>query len=352
MKVLFIHDKYSKEGGAEKFILLERKNLEKDGHQTFLFTLTEEKDLDINNSKIIPFKKKWTLGSYWLALKVFIELKKYIKEINPSLILINNNYEFPFSFLSSCRGYETIQWVHDYGIICPSRWCVYKDNLKICNGKIGIKCLKHKCISLPLFLSYYLKLKYIKKNKVVKTYFVPSIVLKNYMEANGFKNVKFKEYPFITTNRYRVKRKENSFLYIGGLYKHKGVYLLIDAFKEILKLNPNLKLKIIGTGPEEDTLKNISKKEIKNKNIIFLGKIENKKTEKYYKEATAIIVPSIWMENLSYVTREAISYNTEVIGSDAGGIKELIERYKGGTLFRRNDKEDLIKKILEFSNKR
>ncbi len=348
MKILFLHDKYVKDGGAERYISTKRDIFEKQGNETFLFSLTKEKNLRIKNSKIIKLKRNGILGSYSKMFCVYSKLKNYIKKIKPDIIYIQNNYEYPYSFLKACKGYKTIQRVHDYGIICPSRWCVYKDNLKVCDGKMGIKCLRHKCVSLPTFLSYYLKLKYIKNNPIIKEYISPSNTLKNYMIKNGFRNVKFVKYPLdIKERKEKIKRRKNLFVYIGGLYEHKGIYLLLNAFNEVAKRIPSVKLEIIGTGPELNNIKKLVAKYGLNSNVSFLGKVDNRELYKYYKQVSAVIVPSIWMENYPHVVMESLHFNTPVIGSNIGGIKEQITNKKKGVLFERNNKNDLVIKMLE-----
>lgn len=349
MKILFLHDKYVKDGGAERYIVSKRNIFEKEGNETFLFTTTKERDLKIKNSKILKSKENRIFGSYIQAFYIYSELKNYIKKIEPDLIYIQNNYEYPYSFLKACKKHRTIQRVHDYGIICPSRWVVYKDNLKLCSGKMGIKCVRHGCVSIPIFLSYYFKLKYIKNHPIIKKYFSPSKTLKKYMINNRFKNVEFDLYSFeIKEGKEKIKRKKNLFIYIGGLHKHKGVYLLVKAFKAVLKKAPSVKLEIIGEGPELKNLKKLVENYKLKSNISFLGKVDNRDLYKYYKKATTVVVPSIWIENYPYVVMEALHFKTLVIGSDAGGIKEQITSKKKGVLFKRNDKEDLIKKMLEI----
>ncbi len=124
--------------------------------------------------------------------------------------------------------------------------------------------------------------------------------------------------------------------------------MLIDSIKEVVKTTPSVRLKIIGSGFEEDKLKNRVKKYGLSKNVKFLGKIENRNLYKYYKEATATIVPSIWIENWPFVVMESLHFKTPVIGSNIGGIKEQITSEKKGVLFERNGKKDLIDKINMF----
>ncbi len=351
MRILFLHDKYVENGGAERCISIKRDELEREKHKTFLFTSTEKEDLRIKDSKILRFRTNRFFGSYIQMIYVYFKLRKYIKKIQPDLIFIQNNHEFPYPFLKACKGYKTIQRVHDYGIICPTGWCVYKDNLEICDGKMGIKCLKHKCVSLPVFLSYFLKLQYIKRSRTVKEYLAPSKTLRNYMLNSGFKHVSFVRYPLeIEDGKENIKRERNLFIYIGGLYEHKGIHLLIEAFKELVKTKPSAKLEIIGLGPEEYSLKRIVRKYNLDANISFLGKVEHSRLYKYYKKAAAVIVPSIWIENSPYVVLESLHFKAPVIGSDIGGIKEQITDSKKGILFERNNKRDLISKILSKLN--
>jgi glycosyltransferase involved in cell wall biosynthesis len=68
----------------------------------------------------------------------------------------------------------------------------------------------------------------------------------------------------------------------------------------------------------------------------------------HYDWAGALILPSL-MENYPYTALEALSRGCYVIGSDVGGIPEIVDRPERGTLFPAENKAILARKIREWS---
>ena len=79
-------------------------------------------------------------------------------------------------------------------------------------------------------------------------------------------------------------------LYVGRLIPRKGVKYLLEAYEQ-LNIS-DTELIIIGTGPDEEKLKEYVKKN-NMKNVVFTGKIENNQLKKYYNESCLVVIPSI-----------------------------------------------------------
>jgi len=116
---------------------------------------------------------------------------------------------------------------------------------------------------------------------------------------------------------------------------------LINTWK---RLGKEVQLKIIGEGAMSAMIKD----EIKNndlKNIEFLGFRKGEELFSYIREASFILVPSEWYENNPLTIVEAYSSGKPVIGSNIGGIPELIIEEKTGYLFSMGDSMELEAKI-------
>lgn len=108
-------------------------------------------------------------------------------------------------------------------------------------------------------------------------------------------------------------------LYVGRLIPRKGVKYLLEAYEQ-LNIS-DTELIIIGTGPDEEKLKEYVKKN-NMKNVVFTGKIENNQLKKYYNESCLVVIPSInesmgdpWV----FVLNEAMYYENPIIATDAVG---------------------------------
>jgi len=72
---------------------------------------------------------------------------------------------------------------------------------------------------------------------------------------------------------------------------------------------------------------------IPDKRITFYGKLLNEEVKKFYNEADILVVPSIWYDNSPMVIYEALRQGVSVVGSNIGGIPELIKDNYNGFLF-------------------
>ncbi|AQW81745.1 glycosyltransferase family 4 protein [Campylobacter pinnipediorum] len=124
---------------------------------------------------------------------------------------------------------------------------------------------------------------------------------------------------------------------LRGAKNHK---LLINAFNE-LSLE-NCALVIVGDGPQEDHLKEITKD---SKNIFMLG---NRTDVVDFMGSFDIFVLPSKMEALGTVLLEAGSCAVPCIGSNVGGIVEAILDNKTGFIFNLDNKEELKNAIFKL----
>ena len=133
------------------------------------------------------------------------------------------------------------------------------------------------------------------------------------------------------------------YLYMGRISKEKGIFTLIKSFESL----SNVKLKIMGIGESYLELKNYV---FENglSNIEFLGYKDGEEKESIIKKAKALIVPSEWDEPFGRIVIESYQNGTPVIGTNRGGLPELIETSKTGFIFKAGSKSALIDTINRF----
>ncbi|GAH10061.1 unnamed protein product [marine sediment metagenome] len=157
--------------------------------------------------------------------------------------------------------------------------------------------------------------------------------LPNFIEFNENKKIDF--------NKINSKQ----FLFIGRISKEKGINHLFK--KEKLR---DIKLNIIGDGPELENLRKIVINLRLDENIKFLGRIDNKELDQYYQESCAILMPSVWLENTPIVALESMKNKKPIIASNVGGYPDLIEQAKNGYLFEIGYYREMAKYIKKFYN--
>jgi len=107
-------------------------------------------------------------------------------------------------------------------------------------------------------------------------------------------------------------------LFVGRLIDKKGTRVLCEVAKEI----PDMNFVFVGTGPDEDYLK---EQEKKNRNIKFVGFVRNDLLYKYYNSSDVFCIPSQYEEGFGRVVMEAVACGLPVVGSNKGGIPEALD---------------------------
>ncbi|KAF2955584.1 glycosyltransferase [Marinitoga sp. 38H-ov] len=116
-------------------------------------------------------------------------------------------------------------------------------------------------------------------------------------------------------NKY-VSKNEKLILYIGRLGRYKGIEYLIKSMEN---LPNNYKLLIIGKGPKETELKDITKDLNLENRIIFENHISYNEMPKYYSAADVFVLPSIDRgEAFGLVALEAMACGIPVVSTELG----------------------------------
>ena len=154
------------------------------------------------------------------------------------------------------------------------------------------------------------------------------------------------------SNIKKLYKADNLLLYVGRLIDWKGVKYLVEAMEIVIDKYPKTKLLIVGDGPEKPFLEKIVSK-LKLMNIVyFIGEINITVVPKYYSAADIFIIPSIvaegHTEGLGVVTIEAMACGTPAIGSNVGGIPDVIKDGYNGFLVAEKSHEELAIKIVQL----
>lgn len=130
-------------------------------------------------------------------------------------------------------------------------------------------------------------------------------------------------YPPVELGR-SVKREDSRkyFLSVGRLVRGKGMDIIVEACTKL-----NLPLKVVGAGPELDSLRKKA-----GKNIEFLGMVSDSELPKLYSGAKATISASE-DEDFGIVPVESMAAGTPVIAPASGGFLETVINDKTGTLY-------------------
>ncbi len=166
-------------------------------------------------------------------------------------------------------------------------------------------------------------------------------VIYNGVEVNEFSRIKRK--------MFKKDPKEIIIGTISRLSEDKGIRYLLEGFKIASQKDSNLRLKIVGGGPQGKVLINLSKElNIFNK-VKFLGRIERKKIPEFINSIDVFVLASIWGESFGIVLVETGIMGKPCIATDIGGMPEVIKNNKTGIIVKPYNSQDIAKAIRKLA---
>jgi len=116
--------------------------------------------------------------------------------------------------------------------------------------------------------------------------------------------------------------------FIGSFYAYEGLDLLIGALRAVLAVRPDVRLLLVGGGPEEDALKGLARRLGLADRVVFAGRVPHRDVQRYYSVVDVFAYPRRSMRLTELVTPlkplEAMAQGQLLVASDVGGHRELI----------------------------
>jgi glycosyltransferase involved in cell wall biosynthesis len=127
----------------------------------------------------------------------------------------------------------------------------------------------------------------------------------------------------------------------GRLVQPKGFQDLIAAMARL----PSVELRIAGAGPFEPELRRLADPF---SNVRFLGMLDAREIAALFREAIAVVLPSLSYETFGYVALESFGVETPVVARRLGALREIVEESGGGLLFDTEDElVDAVRQLAE-----
>jgi glycosyltransferase involved in cell wall biosynthesis len=151
---------------------------------------------------------------------------------------------------------------------------------------------------------------------------------------------------------FRSPSNVKTILFVGRLIPWKGVRVLIEAMKKVCNHPFWFHLIIIGDGPERGDLEELSRRLEIEHSVEFTGRFGRDTLLAYYHRADLFVLPSTTVdgqtEGLGVVLLEAMASGLPVIGSNTGGIPDIIQDRVNGLLVSPGDPDVLADAILSI----
>ena len=330
MKIALVHHHLHQIGGSEK-VLFNFSEIYPDA-PIFTSIYNKKNFGDFFEGKII---KTSFLQNFSLGIKKF----KWFLPLMPTLF---ENFDF--------SGYDVIisnDSSFAKGVITPQR------SLHICYCHTPTRFLwvdVHKYIKelpqpniikkvLPFFLNYLRIWDWQAAQRpdklIANSHFIAKRIKKYYSRESEV------IYPPVETDQFKISQNiDKYFLIISRFMPYKRVDLAIKAFNKL-----KIPLKIIGSGEDEERLKNLAER-----NIEFLGSVSDKKKAEYLSHCKALIHPQ--EEDFGIVSIEAMASGRPVIAFKAGGALETVIEDFNGKFFDEQTWEALADTVVHFQSEK
>lgn len=138
--------------------------------------------------------------------------------------------------------------------------------------------------------------------------------------------------------------------FIGSFYAYEGLLLLLDALPEIVRQRPDVRLLLVGGGPQQAQIQQKIQALGLAGWVVMPGRVPHDQVQRYYNLVDIFVYPRLSMRLTDLVTPlkplEAMAQGRLLVASDVGGHHELIEDRRTGYLFRAGDQAALASTVL------
>jgi glycosyltransferase involved in cell wall biosynthesis len=360
MKILFANNYYYNRGGSEQVFFGELKLLKDNGIVVDSFSYNDldsiekygynESFLDEPKTKIKRAYER--IGGLFYNYKASIKIDRKISKGGFDILHMHNIHSrlsHSITDVAYKRGVKSVLTLHDYKYICPHYTLMYSDKIcEDCRGGKYYNAVLNKCHKNSYIASGLVALEAynFESNDIynkIDTFISPSRFLMNKYKDMGFKgNIEYiPNFVDMDSAIEIVARKEDKYyVFVGRLSYEKGILNLLMSFK----FN-NKKLLIIGGGPMQNDAANFINNNNMMDRVFLTGHITSEKVYEFISKSKAIIVPSKWYENAPISILEALHYGKLIIGSNIGGIPEMVHDGDNGFLFDHDDYLSINKAI-------
>lgn len=221
------------------------------------------------------------------------------------------------------RGIPIVHTLRDYHLLCP------RTTLLRSSGQ--------DCVDAPLPCRVLRSLK-LRQTGGIGVVTAPStFVLRTHTEAGGFPGARAVRVPNAcetipddVPDRSRLAEPRGIFL--GQLDHHKGVGLILSALAGLLAdpATPPFGFDFAGVGPMQSDVEAFCRRDPER--FRYHGMVKGEDKARLLRQAAFLLVPSVWNDNFPRTMLDAFGHGLPVIGSNRGGIPEVVGNEQEGII--------------------
>lgn len=361
MNILMVNKFLHPAGGAEIYMLRLGEQLTALGHCVEYFGMAHPDNTVGNRWGLYTANMDFHGGSllskagYPMRVIYSAEARRkmgqLLEQFRPDVVHINNfNYQLTPSILLAAEEYRgrgnplrIVYTAHDSQLVCPNHMLFNPAWGQVCEKCLSgssIPCVQGRCIHnsrsrsmLGALENFYWK----KRNvyKTLDTILCPSAFMKSRLDTNPVLARKTVTLRNFVSHTPATEGSAGAYvLYFGRYSVEKGIHTLVDACRAL----PQIPFVFAGGGPLEQMLDGIP-------NVRNAGFLSGQALQDLIRGARFSVCPSVCHDTAPFSVMESIMAGTPVLGSDRGGIPDLIHAGRTGWIFPAGDAEALKRDI-------
>ena len=369
MRILEISPYNFVHGGSDRYFLTVSQLLEQAGHEVHRFCKRDDRNLPSKDAAFFVPGIDPAQGGISDALRMLYSraaarnLEALLDAHPIDLAHLHIYYgHFSGSILNVLkkRGIPSVQTIHDYKVACPiSTFNRHGEICEDCQTARFWKTLQHRCNrgSLPrsalsmteAYLTNALGAKTAMDRYIAVCRFQADRLIAHDLPAERVRVL----YNFVDPEDFpQVTRRQppDSIVYFGRIERSKGIETLLKAFLAVPeKEREGVKLRFAGGGSFVGALKALIA-EAGDPSVEFVGFLNGEETGAFFETALCSVLTPFVYENCSMSVLESLSRGVAVIGSDMGGLPEIIRDRVDGWIVPPEDQNALSGVIRSILN--
>ena len=277
-----------------------------------------------------------------------------IRRFRPDIVHVSNVSGSSLAPFLACRKLRipVVNTLHDLWLLCANNM-LYRGNGEFCNPvnpRHGCgQCLRKYDFwgSIPMRRKLFSAL-----TATVDTFISPSQALIDRHIECGYERSRFRLIRYgikargvkrpvdPTMNRIlRTSNKWKTILFSGGGVEIKGAKVVQAAIPQLLARLENVRVVVAGGGDLIDKYKEFGPR------VDVLGVVDYREMPCLFSIADLVLVPSVWHENLPIVIYESFQQGSPVVGTNFGGIPEIVDDGATGYLIEKGNAAQLANAV-------
>lgn len=380
MRILLVNKFHYRKGGAETYYLTVGSELERMGHEVAYFSMRHPDNLPCKWDKYFVTQREYNnvrnplkAARDGMALIYSPEAKRNFQalceEFRPDVVHLNNVHrQITLSILDAPYLRENrvpvFYTAHDYVTVCPGYLMLDGDG-HVCDACLEDgryrHCIENRCVKGSRAKSALAAMEASfnrahKSNRRIDRVIAPSRFMCSKLIEGGWPEDKvvflqnFADDAILdraaNAGADATDRESPYLLFFGRLSVEKGVDTLLRAFDAALPNLPrDMRLVVVGDGPDAAEFKALASSLDCASRIEFAGYKTGDALQSYVERASLAISSSRCRENMPYSIVEAFAAGTPVVGTNIGGIPELVDEGKTGFICEPGDVQSMADAI-------